>query len=188
MAFVMGAGCFQIAAAQTRWVSLKGPYTGDITLITVDRQGNCYAASQFTGVYRSTNGGTNWNAVNFGLDWSNISTLIADSSGSLYAGSFWAGLYKSTNNGTTWMKTSLLSGAQTAAVISGGRLCVGGADTVSVSTDGGETWSSSIVLTGPASPNVLSVAEDALGNIYATLGVVVHRWENSIWRRGLCIV
>jgi ligand-binding sensor domain-containing protein len=69
------------------------------------------------------------------------------------------------------MKTDLISGAQTGCIISGNRLCIGGWDTVSISTDGGETWSSSQVLPGSASPTVLSVAEDSTGNLYAGLSV-----------------
>ncbi len=162
---------FAFAQANS-WIHLRGPYEGNIIRLVCDRQGNVYAAGQFSGVWRSTNSGQNWEQISNGLNWAFLSAFAVDSSGVVYAGSLFSGLFKTTNQGISWTRTSLPGGAVTVQVFRNGRLCVGGADTVSVSTDGGETWSSSIVLTGPASPNVLSVAEDALGNIYATLGVV----------------
>ena len=64
-----------------------------------------YAGTR-NGVFKSTDGGGNWVAVNTGLrDMLPISALAIDPamSTTLYAGSEWGGVYKSTNGGGNWV-------------------------------------------------------------------------------------
>ena len=61
---------------------------------------NLFAGGWLIGVYRSTDNGTNWIAVDSGL-YGNEVMALALSGGNLYAGTWgWTGL--STNNGTSW--------------------------------------------------------------------------------------
>ncbi|MCL5020278.1 MAG: T9SS type A sorting domain-containing protein [Bacteroidetes bacterium] len=160
-----------VAVAQsTSWTKLAGPYEGDISRLVVDGDGNVLAASQFNGVYRSTDGGSTWLPANAGLSWENLTALTADSSGIIYGGGIFSGLYKTSDQGGSWEKTELAGGAAVARVLSGGRLCIGGLDTVSISTDEGNTWASSRV--GDTTVQVISLAEDKDGNIYAGLQLV----------------
>jgi ligand-binding sensor domain-containing protein len=158
--------CFVHANAQTiSWSKVDGPYAGVIQLLAVDSSGNVFA-STFEGMYRSTDNGSSWQTLGFSLEFG-ASFLVIDSTNNIYTGNRSEGLYASTNQGISWFKTSLTGSPYSAAVISGNRICIGGVQTVSISNDGGKTWSSSQVTTDPT--EVLSIAEDDSGNIYAGL-------------------
>ena len=136
-------------------------------LLTVDERGDIFATT-FAGreeIYRSTDGGGNWQQVYSLLSYGNEPALAADSSGNVYYGDIESGLFKSTDKGTSWFKTSLAGGASAVASISGNRLCVGGQQTVSISNDAGKTWSVLQVRTDQG--DVSSLAEDSSGNLIA---------------------
>ena len=61
--------------------------------------------SDDSGIFRSTNNGDNWIAVNNGLSVLNIFHLINDNSGNIYACSFLedVGVFKSENYGDSWI-------------------------------------------------------------------------------------
>jgi ligand-binding sensor domain-containing protein len=158
--------CLVRANAQTiSWAQIQGPYAGSIQLLTVDPSGNIFAATS-RGMFRSTDGGESWHALGFGLEYGSV-FLITDSANDVYTGNGTEGLYISTDKGTSWTKTNLTGGAYSAAVLSGGRICAGGYQTISISNDHGKTWTRSQITTDPL--QVLSIAEDNLGNIYAGL-------------------
>lgn len=142
--------------------------------MVVDREGQVYAATQYDGVFHSTDGGESWMQVNNGLSWGNLTVLAADSSGNVYGGSIFSGLFRTTDHGGSWKKTSLLGGSAVARMLSGERLCVGGLDTVSISTDQGKIWESSSV--GDTTVQVISLAEDKAGNICAGLQAIYPRF------------
>ena len=56
------------------------------------------------GVFKSTNGGTNWTAINTGLTNTYVYALAIDpqTPDTLYAGTDGGGVFKSTNGGTNW--------------------------------------------------------------------------------------
>ena len=62
-----------------------------------------YAGTHDGGVFKSTNGGENWSAVNTGLTNTDVHTLAIDPATptTLYAGTF-GGVFKSTNGGGNW--------------------------------------------------------------------------------------
>ena len=70
-----------------------------------------YAGTYGGGVFKSTNGGTNWTAINTGLTNTNVCALAIDpqTPETLYAGTDGGGVFKSTNGGTNWtaMNTGL---------------------------------------------------------------------------------
>ena len=63
------------------------------------------------GVFKSTNGGTNWTAMNTGLTNTDVYALAINpqTPDTLYAGTYGGGVFKSTNGGTNWtaMNTGL---------------------------------------------------------------------------------
>ena len=57
-------------------------------------------AGTFSGVFRSTDDGASWTAVNNGLDWPFIDALAVNADGILFAGTTeGGGVYRSTDNG-----------------------------------------------------------------------------------------
>ena len=54
------------------------------------------------GIFKSTDGGAHWSAVNTGVNGISISTLTISASDSLYAAIFPFGIFKSTDSGGTW--------------------------------------------------------------------------------------
>ena len=157
----------QASAQSVSWSKEEGPYSGAISLLAVDAGGDIFAATDAFGIYRSTNGGGSWQAA-AGLGLQYESVLVADSSDNIYTGNISSGLYASTDKGNSWSKTNLTGDVQCAAAISGNRICVGGRQIISISRNHGSSWTSSPV-TSDTRVEVLSVAEDFSGNIYAGL-------------------
>jgi photosystem II stability/assembly factor-like uncharacterized protein len=107
-----------------------------------------YGGNQNGGVYKSTNGGAGWKAVNTGLTNQGVYSLAMDPTTptTLYAGSVGAGIYKSTNGGENWeavntglpastMVFSLAIDPETTTTIYAGTYTG-----VYKSTNGGENW------------------------------------------------
>jgi hypothetical protein len=96
-----------IAPAQTTWQQTNGPYGGSVSCLAVSGT-NLLAGSYGGGIFRSTNNGTTWTAVNMGLTGPvHVYSLavIPASGGSgtnIFAGTQFQGVFRSTDNGTTW--------------------------------------------------------------------------------------
>jgi Secretion system C-terminal sorting domain len=168
---VSGICCTQLTAQTISWSKIAGPYSGSIQLLTVNPSGNVFVWTSGR-MYRSTDAGGSWQALGLSFEYG-AAFLVADSANNVYAGNGAGGMYKSTDNGTSWAKSGLTGGAYSAAVLSGNRICVGGHQTVSISSDGGKSWSVSQVTTDPVT--VLSAAGDNSGKIYAGLQAVNSR-------------
>lgn len=63
------------------------------------------------GVFRSTDYGENWSAVNKGLTNQDVMVLTV-SGNTLFAGTGLGGIYRSLNNGTNWTDVSIDKGLQ----------------------------------------------------------------------------
>src|SRR5262249_34058955 len=116
-----GGGVFRSADAGMSWTDTG--LAGCVSAIVIDPKtpSTLYASSgdPRTGVVKSTDGGTNWTAVNAGLpastSWTPIALAIDPQTPStLYAGvqtyfsgQWTAGLFKSANGGRTWTSTGL---------------------------------------------------------------------------------
>lgn len=85
----------------------NGPYGGDIRSIAIDSKNpNILYVGTGGGIYKSTDGGTNWSVLNTGLENSfYIWSLAVDPNNPavLYAGIENNGIYKSTNGGIDWV-------------------------------------------------------------------------------------
>lgn len=129
------------------------PRDADVVFIgTTDREFGCVSGPQPPcipiGIYRTTDGGQTWGAVNQGLEDLNIYALAFDAADpdTLYAGAGSA-LYVSHDRGESWSKTWSWhdDGAWLTAVASAAEphslLVIGTSNGAYVSADGGETWS-----------------------------------------------
>jgi len=88
------------------WAS-NGPEGGSIYTLAIDSAmpTTLYAGAPGNGgVFKSTNGGGNWSAVNTGLTATWVNTLAIDPAipTTLYAGTGGGGIFKSTNGGGNW--------------------------------------------------------------------------------------
>src|SRR5437773_11977296 len=87
------------------WTSI-GPEGGLIKAIAIDPMtpATLYAGIYSGGVYKSTNGGGSWTAVNTGLTNPNMTALAIDpqAPATLYAGTYSRGVSKSTDGGGCW--------------------------------------------------------------------------------------
>jgi hypothetical protein len=127
-----------------------------------------------TGVYKSTNAGASWAAVNSGLDlWMKAICVDPANSSIVYAGSNWSGtngkVFKSTNGGANWVGTWPSGAAVTAVAVDphNSSRVIAGTDPAGacVSVDGGATWAHD---TDPGVPAVYAVAIDPVtSTVYA---------------------
>src|SRR5438477_3837645 len=96
--------------ARAGWVS-HGPEGGVTPALAVDATTNrstVYAGPSGGGVFKTTNGGGSWSAVNTGLAASFVLALAVDATPSptspstVYAGTDSRGVFKTTNGGGSW--------------------------------------------------------------------------------------
>ena len=178
---ICGLTSIEASSQVISWSPVRGPYSGTVQLITIDPAGDVFAMLSPGGIYRSTDDGRTWNAMNSALNFTYEPVLISDATENMYAGSASSGLFESTDRGVSWIKTSLQGSASAAAIISGNKLCVGGTQTVSISNDTGKSWSTYQVRTDAG--DVSSLAEDSLGNIFAGFyyrGIGTHTYGGGI--------
>lgn len=86
----------------------QGPwgYFSNINSIVVNPQNDAiiFFGALGAGVFRTTDGGIHWQAVNQGLSATSVTSIVADPANptTMYASTNGSGLFKSTDNGTTW--------------------------------------------------------------------------------------
>lgn len=99
LALILG---FPLTEIKAQWVQLNGPYIGpyNATYCFAVSDSNLFAGTS-SGVFLSTNNGTNWTAVNAGLTNTFVYSLTLSGS-NLFAGTIGDGVFLSTNNGTSW--------------------------------------------------------------------------------------
>src|SRR5437879_12479954 len=88
------------------WTS-NGPDGGQIVALAIDpvTPATLYAGTDRSGVFKSTDGGESWSAVNTGLpNPKQVSVLAIDpqTSATLYAGTYGGGVFKSNTSGGRW--------------------------------------------------------------------------------------
>jgi hypothetical protein len=123
-----------------QWVEKSNSlYGGFITSLAVN--GTNLFAGTGSGVFRSTDNGTSWTAVNTGLTNLQIQSL-AVSGTNLFAGTFGGGVFRSTNNGTTWnaINTGLTNQQVQSLVVNGTNLFAGTSGGVFFSANNGASW------------------------------------------------
>jgi len=146
-----------------------------------------YAGTLGRGLFKSTNGGSSWSAINSGLTDGYIDSLVIDPATpqTMYAGTDFC-LHKSTNGGDTWIAVnSGLTGASVNSLafdptspqtIYAG---TGNGNGVYKSTNGGSSWS--VANIGLAYTNVMSLAIDPTNSqtVYAGTNGGVYKSING---------
>src|SRR5262249_17496949 len=159
------------------WTSL-GPDHERINALAIDplTPATLYAGTQYDGVFKSTDGGSSWHAVNTGLpstfDGIEVEALPINplTPTTLYDPAS-GGVFKSTDGGSSWHAAhtgisravvALAIDPTTPTTLYAGTLVsrlVGGHEGVLKSTDGGASWYA--VNTGqPSDPDILALAID----------------------------
>jgi uncharacterized repeat protein (TIGR02543 family) len=165
-------------------------YGGGVSSLAIDpaTPTTLYAGTYSGGVFRSTDSGATWTAVNTGLTSQDIRSLAINPAApaTLYAGIWGGGVFRSTDSGTSW--TALNTGLTHHVVwslainpLTPTTLYSGTYDGVFRSTDSGTTWTA--VNTGLTNEHVQSLAINPLtpAILYAgtTLGGGVFRSVDS---------
>ncbi|MCJ7589419.1 MAG: hypothetical protein MUQ00_16215, partial [Candidatus Aminicenantes bacterium] len=87
------------------WTSI-GPKGGTVVGFAVDPSNSTtvYAAAGYGGVFRSTDAGGTWQAMNAGLSSQDVRAVAVDpvTSATLYAATYPGGVFKSVNGGSSW--------------------------------------------------------------------------------------
>lgn len=70
---------FALNLSYSQWIPTYGPATGSVKCLTVSGV-NIFAGTAENGIYRTTNNGANWNAVNNGITNQNILSIVTSGS------------------------------------------------------------------------------------------------------------
>ncbi len=141
LTFILFILASQVVVAQ--WVQCKGPYGGSIRSVALSGQ-SVFAGLQTGGIYRSTDNGDTWVAVNNGISYRDDTravTSIVTSKNSIFIDTYYA-LYRSTDNGANWQEISKelpLVGTTTSMLVASDTLFVGMSGGLFRSIDNGDT-------------------------------------------------
>jgi hypothetical protein len=135
------------------------------------------AGTSSSGVFLTTNNGTNWTEVNNGLTNTSIQAFAA-SGANLFTGTYNGGVFLTTNNGTNWTEVNngLTNTNVLALAVTGANLFAGTRLGVFVSANNGTSWSE--VSSGLTNTYVISLAVSGT-NLFAGT------WGSGVWRRPL---
>ena len=101
----------QEVRAQSGGWATGGPEGGTVNVLAVDPQNpsTIYAGTVDNGIFKSTNGGDRWNAVNAGLGDFYVRKLAIDpqTTSTLYVGASTGGVFKSVDAGDTWSAVNI---------------------------------------------------------------------------------
>ena len=182
-------GIWKSTDGSATWVNLtNGIGQREVVRLAIDRSSpsTIYAMTTLAGVFKSTNSGASWTAVNAGFVVGGNNTItLGPGLGGLSVdpttpSRVYAANYVSTNGGGSWTAISTLDGAITGHAFSGSTIFassqLGG---VYKSTDSGQTWAK--FGTGLPVGSVWSVAIDPKNaqSVYATTDSGIYKSTNG---------
>jgi photosystem II stability/assembly factor-like uncharacterized protein/alpha-tubulin suppressor-like RCC1 family protein len=134
------------------------------------------------GLFKSTDGGAHWNAVNTGVSGTSISTLKITEADSLYAAIYPFGLFKSTDGGGTWSPLGSPINTNIDAVGIDRKtpalyVMANGDDTLK-STDGGASWRPINIATDTPALVIQSLAFDPTTPTTLYAGTFAHVFKS----------
>ncbi len=173
------------------WEPTKGPYGGNIRHIAVAHSGLMFVATGDNHVFRSTNNGQSWEAIDNGLPKIEITSFTASNTGTVYIGSYNGDGFSSSDSGNHWspfnisnyyyadiyglaVKPSLSTLKDTifAAITSG----------LFKSFNSGISWSETAGIPGVSCITLMGITQDKMGGIYVAEcgGLVIHYSPNGL--------
>lgn len=142
-------------------------------------EGHIFAASSNDGVFRSTDQGETWIAINNGLTNTHVQSLSCHTNGNLFAGTTDGGIFRSSDNGSSWTQVATIFGAYgvwSFALHPDGEIFAATDAGVYYSHPDGQNWTQ----TGLTDAQVRSLASNSNGYLYAaTFGAGVFRSTNN---------
>ncbi len=142
LAGTVGGKIYRSSDNGQNWLHINSGMTvGMIWSIDVASNGTIYAGTE-VGVFKSTNGGINWNTT--ALSGKDARAVSIDQSGNIYAGTWGFGVYKSTDQGASWQEKNngiIFKAVHAFTINPLGELFVGTfGGGVYKSTDNGNNW------------------------------------------------
>jgi photosystem II stability/assembly factor-like uncharacterized protein len=157
-----------------QWQQTNGPVGGYINCFSISGS-NIFAATEYNGVFLSTNNGNSWTPVVNGFPVLESVTCMAINGANIFAGTLSDGIYRSTNNGTSW--TPVNNGISNpyihALVVCGGYVLAATYYGLFRSSDNGNNW----VLVNTISPQAFAISGN---NIFGAQGGVVLSTDNGL--------
>lgn len=132
---------FQSQNSSAQWALSSNGITGGVNINSLASTGNyIFAGSQGEGVYRSSDNGVSWTAVNNGLTQLSVYSLCV-SGQNIFAGTY-LGLFRSTNFGSDWTSSGNGTGGSSiyTFAVSGSTIFAGGNAGIFRSNDNGASW------------------------------------------------
>ena len=182
-ATIGGGGAVAFRLAADGWKPLQGLVTGKIACL-VRTKSDLYAGGD-GGVFRSSDNGATWTALNGGIETrtvvslavhpTNPSTLLANTERGVYE----RGVYRSTDGGKEW--TPLLSAPYAYSLAydpaNPNRVYVGSFGEVDISADGGSNWTQ--VKLSDTTGAIQFLAAAPAGTVYAASWTTLYRSDDS---------
>jgi len=130
------------AISLAQWVQTNGPYGGTVrTFLSCNYGGDTsiFAGTDGGGIYRSTDNGSTWTAVNSGLTASFITSMVVNGADIYVSGRCPGGIFSSSDNGSWWVRVNSPCAVNCLAVRDSDLFAEydGG---ICKSSDHGETW------------------------------------------------
>ncbi|MFI5263737.1 MAG: WD40/YVTN/BNR-like repeat-containing protein, partial [Candidatus Kapaibacterium sp.] len=95
--------CAGVGFSQPNWIQTNGPSGGYITKIAVDSLDNYFAGTEDNGIYRSTNGGKNWDSISNGLQNFQIFSLTCSRDLEVYISAYYGNqIYDFNSSKSKW--------------------------------------------------------------------------------------
>jgi ligand-binding sensor domain-containing protein len=137
-----GGGMFRSTDRGAHWQT-RGLADKEVNCIAINGSGHIFVGTMENGIFRSTNQGLTWMAVNAGLTKFDVRGLAINAGGHIFAGILYAGVYRSTDNGASWtlVNTGLTDKYIMDIIVApNGHLFVSTNKGVFRSTDNGGSW------------------------------------------------
>lgn len=183
---------FCLQAAFGQWTKINSIPSTDIVAFTTNN-GTIYAASASNKIYKSSDGGIIWDAIQVSSDTINISTIITFNN-KIFVGTYTFGVYASTDDGNTWQHDSQGPAQISDFAIKNNKLYASTlGDGVEVMNAATNTWSfvnngipsySANVQRIISSPAFLLIAAGANGTYYR-FNFISNSWQEEFYDGGL---
>ncbi|MBV8490803.1 MAG: hypothetical protein JO199_09780, partial [Candidatus Eremiobacteraeota bacterium] len=162
------------------------------TIYVASGRGTGLETYSSAGIYRTTDGGENWQPIDRGL--TDLSGMISSTLNALWldpaapstllAASEYDGIFRSTDGGSSWANVYRTSHATQFAFFAGAVYAATAAG-ILASSDGGATWTVSLAGTPARAPTAFAAATGASGNAFfaGMTDGTIYAFSNGAWIR-----